>query len=134
MKLECDWPRAIPSGLTQEPYRCKTHKYTQLKVIYIQNNIKNRTKYKIKSTNSKRSHANKNKHKNDKWFKEHFGQNLSPQNTRNGVSEHQDFKHFWGSMPLDPPSGWPLQGWPDSLVIKKKHDFIYLKSWTIFLC
>ena len=25
MKLECDWPRAIPSGLTQEPCRCKAH-------------------------------------------------------------------------------------------------------------
>ena len=25
MKFECDWPRAIPSGLTQEPYRCKAH-------------------------------------------------------------------------------------------------------------
>ena len=25
MKLECDWLRAIPSGLTQEPCRCKAH-------------------------------------------------------------------------------------------------------------
>ena len=25
MKFECDWPRAIPSGLRQELYRCKAH-------------------------------------------------------------------------------------------------------------
>ena len=25
MKFECDWPRGIPSGLTQEPYWCKAH-------------------------------------------------------------------------------------------------------------
>ena len=25
MKFECDWPCAIPSGLTQEPCRCKAH-------------------------------------------------------------------------------------------------------------
>ena len=63
---------------------------------------------------------NKNKHKNDNWFREHFGQNLSSQNTRKGISEHQDFKIFCWSMPPDPPSGWPLQRSHDSSVIKKK--------------
>ena len=29
---------------------------------------------------------------------EHFRQSLSSQNIRNDVSEHQDFKIFWGSM------------------------------------
>ena len=76
--------------------------------------------YKIKLTTSTRSHANTNKHKKDNWFREHFGKNLSSQNTRNGVSEHQDFKIFWGSMPPDPSSGWPLQHSPDSSTIKKK--------------
>ena len=72
------------------------------------------------SPSSTWSHANKNKHKKDNWFREHFEQNLSSQNTRNGVSEHQDFKIFWGTMPPVPPSGW-------SLHCKKKHDLIYLR-------
>ena len=76
--------------------------------------------YKIKLTTSTRSHANKNKHKKDNWFREHFGQNLSSQNTRNGVSGHQDFKIFWGSMPPEPPRvGCPLHCSPDLSVIKK---------------
>ena len=25
MKLECNWLHAVPGGLTQRPYRCKTH-------------------------------------------------------------------------------------------------------------
>ena len=29
----------------------------------------------------------------------------------------QDFKILWGSMPPDPPSGWPLQRSPDWSVI-----------------
>ena len=95
----------------------------------VQNNFKNRTKYKIRSITSTRRHATKNKHKNDNWFKEHFGENLSSQNTRNGVSENQDFNIFWGSMPPDPPSGWPLQRSPDSSVIfKKKTRFYILKK------
>ena len=64
----------------------------------IQKTFKNRKKYKINSGTSTRSHANKNKHKNDNRFREHFSQNLSSQKTRNGVSEHQDFKIFWGSV------------------------------------
>ena len=42
---------------------------------------------------------------------------------------------FSGEHAPDPPSAWPLQRSPDSKVIKKRpHDFIYLKSWTVFLC
>ena len=51
--------------------------------------------YKIKLTTSTRSHVNKNKHKKDNWFREHFEQNLSSQNTRNGVSEHQQSATKW---------------------------------------
>ena len=101
----------------------------------IQNSFKTLTQYRIKSTTSTRSHANKNKHKNDNWFREHFGQNLSSQNTRNGVSEHQDFKIFWGSMPQTPLVPGPF--FIARLIgrsLKKTHDFIYLKSWTVFLC
>ena len=72
--------------------------------IDIQKTFKNRKKYKINSDTSTRSHANKNKHKNDNRFREHFSQNLSSQKTRNGVSEHQDFKIYWGSMPQTPKS------------------------------
>ena len=88
----------------------------------IQKAFKNRKKYKIKSGTSTRSHVNKNKHKNDNRFREHFSQNLSSQKTRNGVSEHQDFKIFWGSMPTNPASGSPLQCSSNSSVIKN-HDF-----------
>ena len=46
-----------------------THSITPHRVYLdesdIQNNFKNRTKYKITLTTSTRSHANKNKHKND---------------------------------------------------------------------
>ena len=66
------------------------------------------------------SHANEIKHKYDNRFREHFNQIFASQNTRNGVSGHQDFKIFWGSMHVqDPPSGSPLQGSPDSSVIKQ---------------
>ena len=47
------------------------------------------------------------------------------QNTRKDVSEHQDVKIFWGSMPPDPPCGWPLQRSPDLSAIKKRpHDYL----------
>ena len=85
--------------------------------------------YKLKLTTSTRSHANKNKHKKDNWFRERFGQNLSSQITRNSVSEHQDFKIFWGIMPPDPPTGWPPHCSPDSSVIKKqKNTILYTKK------
>ena len=59
--------------------------------------------------------------KNDNRFSEHFRQIFASQNTRSGVSKHQDFKIFWDSMAPDPPSG--------SSVIKKNTDvFMYLKS------
>ena len=105
----------------------------------LQNNFKNRTKYEITSTTSTWSQANKNKHKNDNWFREHFGQNLSSQNTRNGVSEHQDFKIFWGSMPPDPPRGvapftarlihrW-LKNKKTRFYILKKFDSLSVLTW-----
>ena len=70
--------------------------------IDIQKTFKNRKKYKINSGTSTRSPANKNKHKHDNRFREHFSQNLFSQKTRNGVSEHQDYKIFLGSMPQTP--------------------------------
>ena len=77
-----------------------THTMTPHRVYLAESDIQEQFQklhnlYKIKSTTSTRSHANKNKHKKDNWFREHFGQNLSSQNTRNGVSEHQDFMDFW---------------------------------------
>ena len=33
MKFECDWPRAIPSGLTQEPYRWKAHTISSHQIV-----------------------------------------------------------------------------------------------------
>ena len=59
----------------------------------------------MKSSTYRLSHTNRNKHKNDNRFSEHFRQIFASQNTRNGVSEHQDFKTFWERMPPDPPSG-----------------------------
>ena len=82
----------------------------------IQNNFKNRTKYKIKSTTSTRSRA----------FK------ICPLRTlETGVSEHQDFKLFWRSMPPDPPSAWPLQRSPDSSVIKKNPTILVGQSFCV---
>ena len=71
--------------------------------------LKKHTKYKIKlSTKCMRSHQHENKHKNGK----HFRQKLSPQNTRNDVSEHQVFQLFLGQHVPDPSSGshiWHLR-------------------------
>ena len=99
----------------------------------IKKTFKNHKKYKMKSSTSTQSHANRNKRKNYNRFSEHVRQIFASENTRNGVSEHQDFKIFRGSMPLDPSSGSPPQRSPDSSVIFKKYAFIYLKSWTVFL-
>ena len=33
MKFECDWPRAIPSRSTQEPYRCKVHTISSPQIV-----------------------------------------------------------------------------------------------------
>ena len=76
-----------------------------------------------------RSHVNKNKNHNR--LSEHFRQELCSQKTRNGVSEYQDFKLFWGRLILEPPSGSPLRNTRDSSIIKKYPDFTYSKGWTI---
>ena len=73
----------------------------------------------MKSSTYTLSHANRNKHKNDNRFSEHFREIFASQNTRNGVSEHQDFKISWESMPPDPPSG--------SSVIKKIRFYVLKK-------
>ena len=41
---------------------------------------------------------------------------------------------FTGEGCPKPPSRSPFQRSSDSSVIKKNLDFIYLKSWTVFLC
>ena len=94
----------------------------------IQNNFKNRTKYKITSTTSTRSHANKNKHKKWQLIWTTFGQNLSSQNTRNGVSEHQDFKIFWGSIPQTPLVPGPFSARLIGRSLKKTPRFYILKK------
>lgn len=60
----------------------------------------------------------------------YFRQNLSKQNTRNGISE-QDFKIFWKSMSPHPASGSLLRHSSDSSVIEKYPDFTYPKGWTV---
>ena len=91
----------------------------------IQNSFKTLTKYRIKSTTSTRSHANKNKYKNDNRFREHFGQNLSSQNTRNGVSEHQDFKiSAGGACPQTPLVAGPFSARLIGQWFKKKKPTI----------
>ena len=68
----------------------------------IQNNFKNRTKYKIKSTTSTRSRA----------FK------ICPLRTLEMAFQRTKISKFsGGSMPPDPPSALPLQRSPDSSVI-----------------
>ena len=53
--------------------------------------------------------------------------------TRNGVSEHQDFKIFWENMP---PASHPIVAHPFNTrlgmirPLLKKHDFIYLNGRT----
>ena len=69
-----------------------------------------------------------------KWQSEilskHFRQKLSSQNTRNGISEHQD---FWGSMPPHPTSGSSLWCLLDLLVMKKHPNWTYSKPWTVWI-
>ena len=75
-----------------------------------------RTKYKIKSTISTRSHANKNKHKNDNWFRENILDRICPLRTLEMA--------FQSTKISDPPSDWPLHCSPDSSVIKKQKNTI----------
>ena len=58
----------------------------------------------------------------------------SSQNTRNGVSELQNFKLFLGKMPPDPLSGSPLWCLHDSSVIKKILRFYILKRLNSLYC
>ena len=75
----------------------------------------------MKSSTYTLSHAHRNNLKNDNRSSEHFRQIFASQNTRNGVSEHENFKIFWKSMPPDPP---PLSG---SSVIKKIRFYVLTK-------
>ena len=61
-------------------------------LTYIQKTLKNRVIYKTRLSTCMWSYVNINTHENDNQFSEHFRQELSPQNTRNGISEHQEFK------------------------------------------
>ena len=75
----------------------------------------------MKSSTYTLSHAHRNNLKNDNRSSEHFRQIFASQNTRNGVSEHENFKIFWKSKPPDPP---PCPS--GSSVIKKKIRFYVL--------
>ena len=48
----------------------------------------------MKSSICTQSHANKNKNRNDNRLANTLGKKLPSQNTRNGISEEQDFKTF----------------------------------------
>ena len=43
-------------------------------------------------------------------------------------------KFFWGSMPQTPLVPGPFSARLIGRSLKKTHDFIYLKSWTVLLC
>ena len=60
-----------------------------------------------------------------KWLSR---QKLSSQNLRNDFSEHQDFKFFWGTSPLNSPRGSSLQPSHDSSEIKKISLFYILQK------
>ena len=81
----------------------------------IQNNFKNRTKYKIKSTTSTRSQV----------FK------ICPHRTLEMAFQSTKFQNFLGNMPPDPPSAWPLQRSPDSSVIKKTPTILVGQSFCV---
>ena len=64
-----------------------------------------------------------------KWLSR---QKLSSQNLRNDFSEHQDFKFFWGTSPLNSPRGSALQPSHDSSVIKKNICILHTpKGWKV---
>ena len=48
----------------------------------------------MKSSICTQSHANKNKNRNDNRLANTLDKKLPSQNTRNGISEKQDFKTF----------------------------------------
>ena len=68
-------------------------------LTHIQKTLKNRMIYKIRLSTCTWSHVNINTYENDNQFTEHFRQELSPQNTRNGISEHPEFKICRGACP-----------------------------------
>ena len=95
-----------------------------------------RTKYKIKSTISTRSHANKNKHKNDNWFRENILDRICPLRTLEMAFQSTKISKFsGGACPQTPLVVGPFTARLIHWWLKnKKHDFIYLKSLTVFLC
>ena len=134
-QLECDWPRAIPRGLTQEPCRCKAHTISMLSWKWYISRTISKTAQNIKYNRLllREVTPTENKHKNDNWFREQFLQNLSSQNTRNDVSEHQDFKNFWGSMLQTPlvALAWfvgDLKRTPRFYILKKL-DNLSVSTW-----
>ena len=92
----------------------------------IQNNFKNRTKYKITSTTSTRSHANKNKHTNDNWFRQHLDR-ICPFRTLEMAFQSTKISKFSGGACPQTPlvaglfSASLIRWW-----LKEHHDFIYL--------
>ena len=99
----------------------------------IQNNFKNRTKYKITSTTSTQSQANKNKHKNGNWFRQHLDR-ICPLRTLEMAFQSTKISKFsGGACPQTPLVAGPFNARLIRRWLKKTYDFIYL-SWTVFLC
>ena len=97
--------------------------------------LKNRTKYKLKSSNCTRTHANNNKRKNGKRFvrfSEHFRQNC-PLGTLKMTLRASRFQNFLGEKPQDPPSVSPYRHSHDSSVIEKYPDFTYSRGWKVWI-
>ena len=81
------------------------------------------------------SHANEIKHKYDNRFREHFNQIFASQNTRNGVSGHQDFKIFWGScMSKTPIVARPYRARLIRRWLNKIHIYILKKLDSLSFC
>ena len=84
----------------------------------------------MKSSICTQSHANRN----DNRLANTLDKKLPSQNTRNGISEEQDFKTFQRRMLPELPSDSPLRRSRESSIIKRYPDFTYSKGWKSELC
>ena len=97
--------------------------------------LKNRTKYKLKSSTHTRRHANNNKRKNDNRFvrfSEHFRQNC-PLGTLEMALRASKFQNFLGEKTPRPAKPFTRSALNDSSVIEKYPDFTYSKGWTVWI-
>ena len=94
--------------------------------------LKNRTKYKLKSSTCTQIKISKKNGNRFVRFSEHFRQNF-PLRTLEMAFRASRFQNFPGEKPPDPPSRSPDQHSRDSSVIEKYPDFTYSKGWTVWI-